>query len=219
MRLSRARYALFRLGAPGFPQGLALRASAATPQSLSNCAFRSSLDLAAIELGNHVLRNLAIYGHIGCELVDVDLAHLIAGVARVCGESAQHVARADLVFAAGIDVNGCPGWQEPAAGRRASASASARPAGTRRMGCPASVRCSRLGPCCPSSQDSEPTLSDRRGLCGRCGVRALQCLRIARCNLLRSQLLFLNEWRLQAMAGSCSIAVARCVSVHRSQPA
>ena len=41
---------------------------------------RSPLDLPAIERGNHVMRNLAIPGHIGCELVDVDLAHLLAGV-------------------------------------------------------------------------------------------------------------------------------------------
>src|SRR2546427_73797 len=64
------------------------------------------------------MRNLAVHGHIGCELVDVDLAHLLAGVAQVCGERAQHVARADLVLAAGIDVDGGLGWQEPAAGSR-----------------------------------------------------------------------------------------------------
>ena len=28
------------------------------------------------------MRTLAIHGHIGCELVDVDLAHLLAGVAE-----------------------------------------------------------------------------------------------------------------------------------------
>ena len=43
---------------------------------------RSPLDLPATELGNHLMRTLAIHGHIGCELGDGDLAHLLAGVAE-----------------------------------------------------------------------------------------------------------------------------------------
>src|SRR5258706_5477161 len=50
------------------------------------------------------------------------------------------------------------------AGRREPV--SARPAGTRRMGCPASARCFRPRPFRPSSRDSGPNLSGRRGLKG-----------------------------------------------------
>ncbi len=67
---------------------------------------RSPLDLPAIESGNHVMGNLAVHGHIGCELVDVDLAHLLAGVAEPLKIDERHRRKRKFVEGLGREAEG-----------------------------------------------------------------------------------------------------------------
>ena len=65
-----------------------------------------AFDATGVQALHHLRRNGTLDGDVGGEVIDVDFADLLAHIAHVAGQRAQHVAGADFLFAPANDLNG-----------------------------------------------------------------------------------------------------------------
>jgi hypothetical protein len=73
---------------------------------------RSTLDATGIQTPQRLIGHITPNGNIGRELVDVDLPYAGRLEAKVLGQSAQDIARANFLFAPAKDLQGHHGWAQ-----------------------------------------------------------------------------------------------------------